>query len=266
MYNSSQTGRFSDRIYCCATVGKGEDLLYCIDTKKSKHCFGCVNMKEKEYCIFNKQYTKENYELLVPRLIERMRQAGQWWNFFPSSCSIFPYNDTMAYDIYPIHALVYPDGREEVVNQYGKGIVRLQSDDATIVPAMLDLGGTEMWPITRRVETNEINIPEGIVTLDASDLPHIDTVSDNILQQAILCEQSGRPFRIVPMELAFYRKHQLPLPRRHPDVRYVDKLAQRPSRDLQLSTCAGCSQDMVSVYGQDEAAHCEHCYQQRVYG
>ena len=31
-------------------------------------------MKNKEYCIFNKQYTKEEYENIVPQLIEKMKE------------------------------------------------------------------------------------------------------------------------------------------------------------------------------------------------
>lgn len=53
-------------------------MLYCIDTKKSKHCFGCVNIKEKEYCIFNKQYTQQAYEELVPKLIQYMQKTHMW--------------------------------------------------------------------------------------------------------------------------------------------------------------------------------------------
>ncbi|MDR2416416.1 MAG: hypothetical protein LBD75_07670 [Candidatus Peribacteria bacterium] len=39
------------------------------------HCFGCIGLRNKEYCIFNKQYTKAEYEKLVAEIIEQMQQT-----------------------------------------------------------------------------------------------------------------------------------------------------------------------------------------------
>jgi len=35
-------------------------------------------LKDSEYCILNKQYTKEEYNKLVPKIIEKMRETGEW--------------------------------------------------------------------------------------------------------------------------------------------------------------------------------------------
>jgi hypothetical protein len=35
-------------------------------------------MVSKQYCILNKQYTKEEYEELVPKIIEHMKKTGEW--------------------------------------------------------------------------------------------------------------------------------------------------------------------------------------------
>jgi hypothetical protein len=40
-------------------------------------------------------------------------------------------------------------------------------------------------------------------------------------------EISGKLFRIIPQELAFYRKYNIPLPRKHPDVRYTERMELR---------------------------------------
>lgn len=37
----------------------------------SSYCFGCVGLKNKTYCIFNKQYTQEEYEKKIARLSKR---------------------------------------------------------------------------------------------------------------------------------------------------------------------------------------------------
>ncbi len=72
MYNSTQAGRYSNHLYCCAGIGKSEYLYYCVEVKKSHHCFGCVNMRDASYCIFNKQYTPEVWESMVSKIINCM--------------------------------------------------------------------------------------------------------------------------------------------------------------------------------------------------
>jgi hypothetical protein len=49
-----------------------QEISYCLNTYSSSHLFGCVWLKNKSYCILNKQYTKEEYEALVPKIIEHM--------------------------------------------------------------------------------------------------------------------------------------------------------------------------------------------------
>jgi hypothetical protein len=44
---------------------------------------------------------------------------------------------------------------------------------------------------------------------------------------AIECEVSKKPFRIISLELEFYRKHNLPIPRKHPDVRHEERVKIR---------------------------------------
>jgi len=51
------------------------DVMYSMFCIGAKHCFGCVGIKNKEYCIFNKQYTKEQYEELVPKIINHMKKT-----------------------------------------------------------------------------------------------------------------------------------------------------------------------------------------------
>lgn len=68
----------------------------------SKNLFGCAGLRRKEYCILNKQYSKEEYEALVPRVIEHMKSTGEWGRFFPVSSSPFPYNDSVAYLYLPL--------------------------------------------------------------------------------------------------------------------------------------------------------------------
>jgi hypothetical protein len=49
----------------------------------------------------NKQYSREEYEKLLPRIIEHMQKTGEWGEFFPEEISDYPYTDTNANDYFP---------------------------------------------------------------------------------------------------------------------------------------------------------------------
>jgi hypothetical protein len=59
-------------------------------------------VRGKEYCILNKQYSKEEYEALVPKIIEHMRTTGERGEFFDPSLSAFGYNETAAQDYFSL--------------------------------------------------------------------------------------------------------------------------------------------------------------------
>ena len=48
------------------------DLEYSIMVSSSQNCFGCVNLRNGEYSILNKRYSKEEYEELIPKIIQHM--------------------------------------------------------------------------------------------------------------------------------------------------------------------------------------------------
>ncbi|NUJ97742.1 hypothetical protein HGA92_03055, partial [Candidatus Gracilibacteria bacterium] len=105
---------------------ESSNIIYSFQIYYSNNCFGCVGLKNKSYCILNKQYTKEEYEALVPKIIEHMmtppkspsiegesgaivKQGEQeWGEFFPSSLSPFGYNETVAQEYFPINTPPIP--------------------------------------------------------------------------------------------------------------------------------------------------------------
>jgi|SRR3989344_1599484 len=60
-YNSSYL-QYCARVY---------DSYFCRDCFDSHDLFGCVSLKQKQYCIFNKQYTKEAYFEKVKKLLSQ---------------------------------------------------------------------------------------------------------------------------------------------------------------------------------------------------
>lgn len=78
------------------------NLMYCYGCDSCKDCFGCTGMRKKQYCILNKQYTKEEYEKLVPQIIEHMQKTKEWGQFFPEEFTPMPYNRSIADRYFPL--------------------------------------------------------------------------------------------------------------------------------------------------------------------
>ena len=61
-------------LYCerCQT---SRDLLFCFDVRGSQNCILCTNLRNKSYCIENKQYTKEEYEKKKKEILSDIASA-----------------------------------------------------------------------------------------------------------------------------------------------------------------------------------------------
>lgn len=81
---------------------ENSDCQYSQICSNSHHLFGCFGLKYKSYCIFNKQYSPEEYGIVVSKIIEHMRKSGEYGEFFPISISPFAYNETVAYEHFPL--------------------------------------------------------------------------------------------------------------------------------------------------------------------
>ncbi|MBI2463668.1 hypothetical protein HYV57_01810 [Candidatus Peregrinibacteria bacterium] len=207
------------------------DSYYLFECMYSQHLFGCVGVKRKEYMILNKSYSKEAYKALVGKIIEHMQQTGEWGMYFPASLSPFGYNETLAPDYYPLN--------EKEARSQGFQWSKYQASSPEVkkhIPA--------------------ISLPD-----------NINKVSDDILNTAIECEISKKPFKIIKQELNFYRKNNIPLPKLHPNERYKNRIKKQNPRRLWSRTCNQCKKPIHSPYSPDrhEIIYCENCYLKTIY-
>ena len=159
-------------------------------------------------------------------------EDGEWWEFFPASLSPFGYNETVAQEYFP-----------------------LTKSEAT-------KNGIFNW------SDYEPPFPKVEKIIKASMLPNdISKIPDDILNWAIECEVTGKPFRIIKQELEFYRKHNLPIPKKHPDQSHLDRLALRNPRKLFDRKCDKCSKSIKTTYSPDrkEIIYCEKCYEKEIF-
>ncbi len=217
---------FSEYIY-----DNSKNIIYSSNLKSCSNCFLCVWLKNKKYCILNKQYLREDYEKLVSRIIKYMKEIKEWGNFFPNYISKFWYNETVAMDEYPMI-------KEDIIDKEFN-----YSDYKAPFPKVEKIIPAE-------------KLPENI-----KDIP------DDILNRAIECKKTKKLFRIMPWELEFYRKHSLPIPRLHPDERYLNRIKIRNPRKFFERNCNNCKKKIKTTYSPDrsEIVYCEECYKKEIY-
>ena len=211
-YDYSNWGLNSELIYDSISVGENcqnikfsfdcwpncNDLEYCLCCHSSSNLFGCVGLRNKQYCILNKQYSKEEYFALRDKIIAQMNampytdKEGRKYPYgemFPAEFSPLAYPEATVCDYYPLT-------KEQAV---AEGF---------------------LW--------REPNQREFQTSMNASDLPdHIKDAPDSVFKEAIACSECKRAYRIIPMELDFYRRFGIPLPRTCHNCRYRERLKFR---------------------------------------
>lgn len=228
------------------TWTNSKNATYCIASPGVSDVFGCVGLKKRQYCILNKQYTKSEYEELVPKIIEHLNsmpyidkkgRVYKYGDFFPIELSPFGYNETTAQEYFSL-------SKEESEE---RGYNWKDDDDRN-------------YKITKKIEEIQDSINE---------------VSESILDEVIACEHEGKchegcmtAFKILPEDLKFYQKMNLPLPRQCPNCRRFQRVKQRNPLKLWHRKCMkpGCVNEFETSYAPDrsEIVYCEACYNQEV--
>jgi len=215
------------------------DSEFCVFCRGSSNLFACVGLNKKEYCIFNKKYTKEEYETLVSKIkkhiddmpyVDKAGLVYKYGEFFPVEFSSFAYNQTLAYDHFHIS--------KEQALQAGY-----------------------LW--------KEPAPQEYQITQDGNNLPEtIEETNDDVLTAVISCVRCKKAFRIIKQELEFLRKERISLPRYCVECRHFVRIEQRLPSKLWHRKCMkeGCTNEFETSYAPErpEIVYCEACYQQEI--
>ena len=211
------------------------NLFYC-DTcsNNAKDCFGCIGLRHRQHCILNKQYSKDEYEKKVAQIIEKMIADGEWGEFFPYSLSPFAYNESMAMNYFPI----------------------TKSEAQNLGASWLD-------------EDYSPNYDGSTYSPKENIRDYLDESERNMILSGIIkCEVSGKPFKILAKELAYYIRNNIPIPTKHFSVRIAERFALRSPRKLWHRKCMNkdCKNEFETTYSPErpEIVYCEECYQKVV--
>ena len=228
------------------------DSCYCDMCFGVNECFGCFGLKKNQYCILNKQYTREAYFELKKKIIEYMQNTKEWGEYFPSHVSPFTYNESMAQDYFPI---------------------------------------TKKEALKKGYAWYDRPTRDYKVSLLTKDLPRTPSdIRENITEETIQCSSQNSSygkekyslcttaFKITPLELSLYKILNLPIPEKCFPCRRQDRFKLRNPRKLWHRACmcekqghfhkdGKCEEEFKTSYAPDrpEIVYCEQCYQQEVY-
>lgn len=80
----------------------GRNGTYCDSVYHCDDVFGCIGLKKSKFCILNKQYEEAEYYRVRDQLMSKMKERGEYGDFFPVAMSPFAYNETVANDYFPM--------------------------------------------------------------------------------------------------------------------------------------------------------------------
>jgi len=240
-YDISFTGASSRFCVDCLTLSSCEEVRFshllndCSNICYSEFCFssydlfGCNGLRRAEYCILNKQYSKDEYHQLKARIIEHMQSTGEWGEFFPMQISPFAYNESIASEYLPLT-------KDEVL---ARGLGWRDEDSET---------------------EEEVATPQSVASL-------VDPYAEEVCKLVFACESSGKRYKIIKPELSFYRRMKLPLPVYCPEVRHLRRMSLRAPRQLALRSCGTCWKEFLTAHTSDFAPNvlCEECYSAMLY-
>jgi len=154
------------------------NIYYSYYLESCAYCLGCVGLKNKQFCIFNKQYNKEERFTLANKIFAQMDAEWILGDFFPAKLCPFYFNDTIADIVW--------DFSETEVTQDGY-----------------------LW----RKEEVKVDIPATASIIKTTD-PLLSSYDLNILQKVIQ-DNKWNYYRIINAELNFHKLYGIPLPTLH---------------------------------------------------
>jgi len=255
----------SSRVAFSYRVRNSEDVQYSRECFASSHLFACAGLKSKKYCIFNRKYSKDEYEELVGRIKKHMQEMPYvdsrgrvygYGEFWPIEFSRFPYNSSWARTRFP----------ESEKSAREKGF----------------------WWYAAPASQHEADLASDTIP------DHISEAPGSITKNTIACKNADKKlygcpgvFKVIPSELAFYKKFNIALPRECRFCRFDKANEQVTPYQLWYRQCEcigtkqrtgyentrthqhgdnRCTNEFETAYepSRPELIYCEQCYNAEV--
>ncbi|MFH0890723.1 MAG: hypothetical protein V1856_01685, partial [Candidatus Liptonbacteria bacterium] len=260
VYDSMDVGigisgiRFSS--VCALSARDCDYSIWCLG---SADLFGCMGLRNKKYCILNKQYEREEYfklreriitDMMINPYVDRLGRIWRYGEFMPYDLFPYAYNETMAMEHFPL-------SKEEVIASGWKW--------------------KEPEPSKYQPEAKAKDLPEDI-----------GEVRDGILEKIVECGSCGKAYRFISPELELLRKFGIALPEECSECRHFARMGRMTLLKLWNRSCdcvgetskdgayknilphahgrSACGKEFQTAFSPErpEIVYCEECYQQEM--
>ncbi|MDA1038388.1 MAG: hypothetical protein O2877_01725 [bacterium] len=215
--------------FALSIVSRCIDVEFCSSCFDCENLFGCVGLRKKKFCIFNKQYTEEEYWKKLDEIKSSMLERGEYGDFPSMKHSTQHWSGSGA-------KLVYDATEEEC----------------------LKLGAAEFESSSMGAEGPEID-RASIRKMDG--IP--DTADDTLLGSPYFDDQFGRRYGYLKPELALYTKLKIAPPRSHPTRRIYELYDEMNKAVYKEDTCKKCSKNLTVALNKkytERNIYCMTCY------
>lgn len=207
------------------------DVEYSIHCQNLEHCFGCVGLQRKKFCIFNKQYTEEEYWKKLDEIKCAMLDRGEYGEWWPSAYAGW-------WPQYGFASVFCPFSKEE--------LDRLQAPH-------FDPAGGMRYAAYQDTSVKDIEeVPDCVKGVDATwlNVPFLDA-------------EEGRRYSVNDRELAFRKDRKYPFPRRHFRHRLIELVEQVNGPEQKGTSCGKCNKVItvsVNKMFPNRKVYCYPCY------
>ncbi len=198
-------GENSDNIYCSAEIWRSSHIFYSYFLESCSFCLGCVGLKNKHFCIFNKQYSKEEWHKKADEIFSSMERENILGNFFPWTLNPFYFNDSIAY------FLDNSFSQDEIQKEgylWRKDAIKVDIPEGAEVVRTTPLARSSFPPQSRVIEGEFLDFYQ------AFDSNWNWQINPEILKKVIQ-DSKGNFYKIIKPEYDFLIKYALPLPNLH---------------------------------------------------
>jgi len=221
----------------CYDVKFGYNLIQCRFAEYSAYCFqcksifGCCGLVGKEYCIFNKPYSPDEYEIKKQEIIDEMKRNGEYGEFFPGYFAANPYEESLS-------SFYFPLSDYDIKNWGFRSTKHENAPNPSYLPS-------DEVPDT----ANEANAA--------------------IMKQIFWDAAAKRPFQILQDDIDLMKRLKVPLPWSYYTRRIKENFKLIPFSGATRSvSCAKCSDETQTSWPVDynQRIVCESCYHEEVFG
>lgn len=209
-YGCNYIGTYSENAYMSMIIDWWTNIYYSYNLTNCSFCIGCIWIRNKSYCILNKQYSKEEWYKLVDIIFREMEKEGTLWNFFPGRLNPFYFNDTVS-------CLIDDSFTKSEVEK--EGFMWRDEKIKVDIPEWSKIVYTNP-PILRDIPLTQGGSQSGVEAGGLlSDYQGFDSngnwqIDPEILKKVIV-DTEGNYYKIIKQEYDFLMKYGLPLPELH---------------------------------------------------